>query len=806
MDKLWNRWVGSSKSKRTKTQTRRMRRRRLRSESLETRKLLAANLFHNEAFPEDVNEDGEVSALDALTVINAMGEEGTAEPIGSLEPLSAQGNADLQQRRRGRMTDVNNDGRNSALDALMVINRLNRQRHENNRDDAGTDVPGADDPNESPTDADTTTDEIRSIDGTGNNVDNPDLGSANTPLLRVADNDYADGISEPAGADRPSAREISNALSAADPDGTTNERGLSSFVFAWGQFLDHDIDLSLEPETNGESFDIEVPAGDPLFDPFNTGEATIHLTRSEIAEGTGTSVDNPAEQVNAITAFIDGSQVYGSDQATADSLREFVGGRLLITEDGLLPNDDNQGVLAGDIRAAENVVLTSMHALFVREHNRLADEITAKNPSLSDEEIYQEARTIVIAEMQSITYNEFLPALLGDDALSRYTGYDANVDPSIANEFSTAAFRFGHTTLNDSFRFVDDDGNEIADDVSLANAFFQPEMLEETGIDPLLKYAASTLSQEVDLEVVDSLRNFLFGPPGAGGFDLISLNIQRGRDHGLADLNSVREAYGLETYESFDQITSDANLASELESLYGDVNNIDLWVGILAEDHTENGSLGETATTIIADQFERLRDGDRFYYENTMSDREIREIENTTLSDVIARNTNLNSLQDDVFFFSPEISGTVMAQASTTTTSTSDGEGEDLFAPTLIEEDALETLARDSGRQRDQGQDASGRNDRGQKDRPRDDGDRDTPLEPMVGAVLELVDGEGTVVDVAITDEMGRYRFDSVDESGTYVVRMALSDDYVVLGNDALDVQLNNGEENYRGMDFVVLV
>ncbi|PHQ31643.1 peroxidase family protein [Rhodopirellula bahusiensis] len=792
MRKFWNRWIGGSPSSRSKQRRRNSQRRRLRSETLETRKLLAANLFHNDVFPEDVNEDGQVSAIDALTIINQMNSESASALSSQLQDAggaNGEGQRATSSRpSRGRMTDVNNDGRDTALDALMVINRLNRDRDSGGNRDRPKDSSGSPVDNETPDDS--VADEVRSIDGTGNNVENPDLGSANTELLRTVENDYSDGISEPAGEDRPSAREISNTLASADPEGTTNERDLSSFVFAWGQFIDHDIDLSLSPQTDGESFDIEVPEGDPFFDPFNTGEATIGLTRSDIADGTGTSVENPAEQVNSITAWIDGSQVYGSDQATADSLREFVGGRLLITDDGLLPTDEDQGLLAGDIRAAENVVLTSMHALFLREHNRLADEISAENPSLSDEEIYQEARATVIAEMQSITINQYLPALLGEDAISDYTGYDSTVDPSIANEFSTAAFRFGHTTLNDEFRFVDNDGNEMAESVALANAFFQPGLLEDTGIDPLLKYAASTLSQEVDLEVVDSLRNFLFGPPGAGGFDLVSLNIQRGRDHGLADFNSTREAYGLEAVESFDQITSDADVAANLEALYGDVNNIDLWVGLLAEDHTADGSLGETATAIIADQFERLRDGDRFWYENTMTDREVREIEKTSLGDIIARNTNVDSLQENVFFFSPTITGTVVAEQAPSQ-SNNDREQADLASASNIVADAeVELLALDQSGNR-----------RGQPDRRNDKHEQ-----PMVGVMVELLDGNGDVVDTAVTDERGNYRFDEIDQSGSYVVRMSSTDDYTVIGSETLSVQISSGEESLRDMNFAVLV
>ncbi|MFK8115201.1 MAG: peroxidase family protein, partial [Rubripirellula sp.] len=605
---------------------------------------------------------------------------------------------------------------------------------------------------------------------------NPEFGAADAELLRVAENDYADGVSEPAGADRPSAREISNTLSAADPEGTTSERNLSSFAFAWGQFLDHDIDLSLEPENEADavSFDIEVPAGDPQFDPFNTGEATIHLTRSATADGTGTSADNPAEQVNSITAWVDGSQVYGSDQETSDALREFVGGRLLISDDGLLPTDENGGLLAGDIRAAENVVLTSMHALFVREHNRLADAISAENPDLTDEQIFQEARATVIAEMQSITYNEYLPALLGEDALSEYAGYDSRVDPSIANEFSTAAFRFGHSSLNDEFRQVGNDGEEVAEAISLASAFFTPELLEETGIDAFLKYASSTQSQEIDLAVVDSLRNFLFGPPGAGGLDLVSLNIQRGRDHGLADYNSTRQAYGLDPVESFADITSDEDVQANLESLYGDVDNIDLWVGLMAEDHVENGSLGETATTIIADQFERLRDGDRFYYENTMSDREIREIENTSLGDIIERNTNIDSLQSNVFFFSPQITGTVTVELA------------------ALPADAVVLQQADQGR-------------RGQQQGRQRGGGNDNAL-PAEGIVVELFDSDGNLVDATLTDAEGNYTFDSVSQSGGYQVRVGESDEWDADGTGTWDLSISNGDEDMEDIDFRVLV
>ena len=120
----------------------------------------------------------------------------------------------------------------------------------------------------------------------------------------------------------------------------------------------------------------------------------------------------------------------------------------------LLPADQSSFFVAGDVRSNENVGLTSMHTLWLREHNRLADELAETEfagQNLSDadvdEEIYQRARQMVIGLIQHITYNEFLPSTLGFNALGPYKGYDASVNPQISNEFATAVYRIGHTTL-----------------------------------------------------------------------------------------------------------------------------------------------------------------------------------------------------------------------------------------------------------------------------------------------------------------------------------------------------------------------
>ena len=497
---------------------------------------------------------------------------------------------------------------------------------------------------------------------------NTEWGTVGQLLERIVSTEYSDGLGTLAGEDRVSAREVSNAIAADDSDGTTtNDRGLTDLLWIWGQFIDHDIDLS---EPADEAAPIEVPLGDPQFDPFFTGEATIDFNRTDYE----LDEDGVRQQMNLITAFIDGSVIYGSDAEREEALRSFTGGRLATSDGDLLPYNEhgleNAGgtsadlFLAGDIRANENVALASMHTIWVREHNRIADEIAAEDPSLTDDQIFEQARAVVTAELQAITYNEFLPALLGNNALTEYTGFDSTVNPNIANVFSTAAYRFGHSLLSTELLRLNPDGTTADEgNLPLQSAFFDVSQIEDFGIDSLLQGAAVNEAQELDSVIVDDVRNFLFGPPGAGGLDLVSLNIQRGRDHGLADYNQAREDMGLERVTSFSDITSDPELAASLEATYGSVDDIDVWVGGLAEDHLVGSSMGELFTTIIVDQFQRLRDGDANWYENVFSGQELREIENTSLADVIERNSDVSGLQDNVFF-SPAVMQVDLSEAN----------------------------------------------------------------------------------------------------------------------------------------------
>ncbi|MDY7095265.1 MAG: peroxidase family protein, partial [Acidobacteriota bacterium] len=474
---------------------------------------------------------------------------------------------------------------------------------------------------------------LRTIDGSGNNSQAPTMGSTGTPLLRILPVAYEDGISSLAGQQRPGPRTVSNLVSAQTTE-RPNRLGVTDYLWQWGQFLDHDLDLTdgVDPP---EPADIAIPVGDPYFDPQGTGEVTLSVNRSLYDPESGLGEGNPRQQVNEITAWVDASNVYGSDEERAQALRTLDGtGRLRTSDGNLLPfNEDglpNAGgpgaglFLAGDVRANEQLALTAMHTLFVREHNRLARQIARRDPELSGDQIYQRARRTVGALLQSVTYNEFLPVLLGPGALPPYEGYQPDLDASISNAFATAAYRFGHSTLSTTILRLDRRGEEIsAGHLPLRDAFFAPHRLaDEGGIEPILRGLAAQICQAADPLVVDDLRNFLFGPPGSGGFDLVSLNIQRGRDHGLPSYNRARRALGLPPARGFADITTNPELRQRLRATYDNVGQVDLWVGGLAEDPLPGAMLGETFSVILIDQFTALRDGDRFWYERALSDRE----------------------------------------------------------------------------------------------------------------------------------------------------------------------------------------
>jgi hypothetical protein len=564
----------------------------------------------------------------------------------------------------------------------------------------------------------------------GNNIANPTQATANTDLLRISPAAYkpvangGDGLNTPSmtyGAPTFVAgpRLVSNIVANqaatlfGDPStdiNTVDGNGLSDFGYTFGQFMDHDMDLTPtqsqaaptpNPNKDGvDGFPIPSDPNQPS-DPIGS----LAFTRSVFDPTTG--ITTPRQQVNVVTSYLDLSNVYGSTQVVSDALRTFSGGQLKTSPGNLLPYDNttyftpdqitalnmanDSGALptsqlfaAGDVRANENVELTALQTLFMRNHNLIASELQQLKPNWNDEQLFQEARKLNIAEYQNIVYTKYLPDLLGPDAMPAYTGYDPTVNPSIANEFSTVAFRFGHSMLNDNVLRDNNDGSAVgAQTLQLAEDFFDPNLISTTGaIDPLtglvstdigalLKGDADGHSQAVDLMSVSDIRDLLFGngPPGSpSGDDLIARDIWRADDNGIGTYNQLLVAYGLppitnDATNGFDQISSNPQVQQLLEQAYTgatrqtflqngkDAGDINPFIAGLAEDHVPGSDLGPLFTKMLVDQFSRLETGDRFFYLNESFSAVEKAVlsQGSSLAQIITANTGITNLQADVF-------------------------------------------------------------------------------------------------------------------------------------------------------------
>lgn len=485
--------------------------------------------------------------------------------------------------------------------------------------------------------------EFRPIGGVGNNLDNPDFNATpGSAELNLAPLNFAPGTAtDPISGPNP--RTISNVITggtgAQGDTGQTTDPTASAWLYVWGQFVDHDLGLEATPLTTA-AINITIPANDPAV----PGGTVIAMTRA-VRDPTSNTI------VNTVAGYLDLSQLYGSTQTVADSLRN-ADGSLKTSPDGQsLPIV--AGVFkSGDARVMENPELTATTTLFMREHNNWVAQLRAQHPDWSGDQLYDMARAVTTAEYENIVYSEYLPMLIGP-VLGPYNGYDSSRSAQISQEFSAAAFRVGHSQISDTQEGVDNAGVTTFTE-GLGQAFFNsPQVDIANGTDPLLRALSVDFAQATDAYVVATLRNLLAAGLVGGGVDLIDLiaiDIQRERDVGVGSLNQVRIALGLAPYRSFDALTSDSALQSHLKAVYGTIDQVDLFIGGLAEAHAPNAVVGPTFQRIIGDQFSALRDGDRFFWLNQGFDAATTSmISNTTLADIILRNTDTTAMQQHVF-------------------------------------------------------------------------------------------------------------------------------------------------------------
>jgi hypothetical protein len=457
----------------------------------------------------------------------------------------------------------------------------------------------------------------RSLDGSGNNVRHPAWGKADTVYPRVGKAGYADGVARMA--DGPPARYVSNRIFNDVGQNLFSENDVTQWGWVWGQFLDHDFDL--RDERRGEPAAIAYDRGDPL-EAFTNDLGAMSFWRTPAASGTGRTT--PRQQVNVLSSYIDASSVYGTTRSRLSWLRD--GPRLMLTYNGYLPRVGARGaarkapvtelfgalvgqpskaVVAGDVRANENIALTAVQTLLAREHNRIVTRLPAKLPA---EQRFQIARRVVGAEIQYITYTQFLPAL--GVKLRAYRGYDPKVNPAISNEFAAAGYR-AHSMVHGEFDLTepagywsdarlagfrsagirvegggsstDPDGpppGAIRLEVPLTVGFGNPDLVESVGLGPILRGLAAERQYRNDEQIDDALRSVLFQVPKPGATDpaacgvpvvsaacytgiedLGAIDIERARDHGVPSYNALRQAYGLPAKTSFWAITGEGDQA-----------------------------------------------------------------------------------------------------------------------------------------------------------------------------------------------------------------------------------------------------
>ncbi|XP_075222518.1 salivary peroxidase/catechol oxidase-like [Lycorma delicatula] len=535
----------------------------------------------------------------------------------------------------------------------------------------------------------------RSADGSCNNLNQDRWGRAGTALQRILPPKYGDGVNSPRtkltnGADLPSARIVS-VLFAQDKDLPSSNYTL--MVMQWGQFLDHD--LTHTPISKGQSgsgisccrdgkilpddlrhpdcFTIDLPRNDHIFSPF--GERCMEFVRSLPAPRPECNF-GPREQMNQVTGILDGSNIYGSNLDHQRLLREFRGGQLKtqnVRGKQMLPanpdecsSEDNRlsCFRAGDGRVNEQLQLALMHTIWMREHNRVAKELQLLHPEWSDEALFQEARRIVVAEMQHITYNEFLPIILSSEYTDKFelsprdSGwtklYDASLNPGITNVFATAAFRFGHSLIQSHLHGYGRFGN-VRENVTLSKQHFNPFILYQEGaVDDFVRGLSTQSSQKFDRFFTKEVTDHLFQGDLDFGLDLVALNIQRGRDHGLPPYNDWREVCGLPKAKTWQDLTAymDGQSIQKLQSIYGSVDEIDLFIGGVAEKPKSGAILGPTFVCLVGDQFARLRRGDSFFYEeggqtSSFTESQLEQLKHTSLSRILCDNS------DNLFVIQP---------------------------------------------------------------------------------------------------------------------------------------------------------
>ncbi|XP_077737076.1 dual oxidase 1 isoform X2 [Canis aureus] len=532
--------------------------------------------------------------------------------------------------------------------------------------------------------------EVQRFDGWYNNLMEHKWGSKGSRLQRLVPASYADGVYQPLGEPHlPNPRDLSNAAMRG-PAGQASLRNRTVLGVFFGYHVLSDLVSVETPGCPAEFLNIRIPPGDPVFDPNGRGDVVLPFQRSRWDPESGQSPSNPRDLTNAVTGWLDGSAIYGSSHSWSDALRSFSGGQLASGPDPAFPRNAQPPLLMwsapdpasgqrgpgglyafGAERGNRDPFLQALGLLWFRYHNLCAQRLARQHPHWGDEELFQHARKRVIATYQNIALYEWLPSFL-QQAPVKYAGYNPFLDPSISPEFLVASEQFFSTMVppgiymrNASCHFqeVINRNSSISRALRVCNSYWSrkhPNLRRAEDVDALLLGMASQIAEREDHVVVEDVLDFWPGSLKFSRTDHVAGCLQRGRDLGLPSYTKARAALGLPPITRWQDINpalsqNNHTVLEATAALYNqDLSQLELLPGGLLESHGDPGPL---FSAIVLNQFVRLRDGDRYWFENTrnglFSEEEIAEIRNTSLRDVLVAVTNMNpsTLQPNVFFW-----------------------------------------------------------------------------------------------------------------------------------------------------------
>ncbi|XP_059143765.1 dual oxidase 1-like [Physella acuta] len=528
---------------------------------------------------------------------------------------------------------------------------------------------------------------VQRFDGWYNNPLNPSWGGVGRPLERNITPTYEDETYQLSGWDRPNPRRISNELfgNIAGESGIPNQKDLTALFAFFGRLVEYEILDTDDVTCPMELVNTPVPRGDPDFDPDSTGRESIPYERKAYDKNTGQSPNNPRRQLNGASSYIDGSFIYGNNVVRTEFLRQPNSGKLACEDKwGKFPLRNEVNLKyhpltyshntapdlwrLGDPHVFENPALLALSVMFYRYHNKVVDKILEHRANLTNDEVFEQARRRVIATMQKIIVYDWLPKLIGH-SLPPYTGYKSSMKSDITDIFDAGAINYIMTLIPAGINQLDKkcsirkEGKHKGK--RLCRTYWKAMEAvyeEEDSVNDILKGLAAQWAEKADTYVVQDYRSYFYGTAYHTSNDAVLQAIMKGRDYGLPDYNTVRLTMGLPVKNSFEEINTQLNesnpqLMETFKRIHmNDLSKVDMFVGGMMET-TDEGP-GELFTLILYDQFIRIRDGDRFWFENKdnglFSSEEIAEIQSITLHDIIYNVTQIEDkfLQKDVFLVS----------------------------------------------------------------------------------------------------------------------------------------------------------